>query len=358
MQIRWMKDHEPELFEKTAYFLSVPDYIAYRMTGIMAIDPSNMGINQLGNIRAGAYDPQLLAFAGIREEQLPKIQPSGTPIGKLIPVAAAELGLSESVLLVAGAHDQYAVALGAGACQKDDILIGTGTCWVVTRISDRADFASGLSQSVAAAPGLWGSLCALSSGGVCLDWLRKNILSDGAGEGIGYEQLGREVACRAAAKDGLFFYPFTGFAADGTFFKKGTFSGMDLSHDKYHLARAVMEGVAYQILWMLECFQAQPQALRLTGGAVKSRLWCQMVADMSGLPVKIPETADLGCVGAAILAGIGSGIYGDAQQGYARMAIREETILPDPSQSTMYRRQEKLYRQLAGQLLPMTYLFQ
>ena len=358
MQIRWMKDHEPDLFDKTAYFLSVPDYMSYRLTGIAAIDPSNMGINQLGDIRSGAYDAELLAFAGIRAAQLPKIQPSGTSIGCLTAEAAAALGLSEQVVLVAGAHDQYAVALGAGACEKDDILIGTGTCWVVTRISDQPDFASGLSQSVAAAPGMWGSLCALSSGGVCLDWLRKSILSDGAGQSPSYEQINEEVACREAAKDGLFFYPFTGYARDGAFFKKGTFAGMDLSHDKYHLARAVMEGVAYQILWMLEGFHAAPKTLRLTGGATKSRLWCQMVADMSGLPVTIPETADLGCVGAAILAGVGCGIYEDARQGYARMAIPEETILPDPGRTAMYQKQEKLYRQLAGQLHPIAHLFQ
>ena len=354
LQICRMRRREPELFEKTAYFLSVPDYIAYRLTGIAAIDPSNVGINQLGDIRRGVYDSQLLGFAGITEAQLPKIQPSGTPIGHLTADAAAALGLPEQVLLVAGAHDQYAVALGAGACEKEDILIGTGTCWVVTRISDRPDFDSGLSQSVAAVPGLWGSLCALSSGGVCLDWLRKNVMT----ATDTYERLNEEAACREAAKDGLFFYPFSGYAADGTFFKKGTFSGLDLSHDKYHLARAVMEGVAYQILWMLEGFHAAPKTLRLTGGATKSRLWCQIVADMAGLPVTIPDAADMGCVGAAILAGVGCGIYENTRQGYGCMAIPEQQLQPDPKRTEMYRNQEKLYRRLAGQLLPMAHLFQ
>ena len=358
MQIRWMRDHEPALFSKTAHFLSVPDYMAYRLTGQLAIDPSNMGINQLGDIRSGDYDPKLLAFAGIKKEQLPDIQPSGTPIGKLTPEAAAALGLTTDVTVVAGAHDQYAVALGAGACKNNDILIGSGTCWVVTQISDQADFASGLSQSVAAVPGLWGSLCALSSGGVCLDWLRKNLASDGAGEPLGYEQINREVSTRSAARDGLFFYPFTGYATDGKFFKKGTFSGMDLSHDKFHLARAVMEGVVYQILWMLEGFSAKPAELRLTGGATKSRLWCQMLADMSGLPVRIPETADLACVGAAILSGVGCGIYENGAEGYACMAVTEQTLLPDLNQTAMYQQQMKIYRQLANQLLPIKELFQ
>lgn len=154
--IRWMRDHEPENFQKTAWFLSVPDYISAKMTGIPAVDLSDAGINQLTDIRKGAYDEELLRFAGIREEKLPQIVHSGEVIGTLTEAAAAELGLTTEVVLVAGAHDQYAVALGAGAVKTGDILIGSGTCWVVTAIGDKPDFDSGLSQSVAAVPGKWG----------------------------------------------------------------------------------------------------------------------------------------------------------------------------------------------------------
>ena len=87
----------------------------------------------------------------------------------LSPEAAKELGLNPDCVLVSGAHDQYAVALGAGAVNDGDILIGSGTCWVVTAIGSKPDFQSGLAQSVAASEGMWGSLRSLSSGGVCLD---------------------------------------------------------------------------------------------------------------------------------------------------------------------------------------------
>ena len=169
LQIRWIKDNEPENFQKTAMFLSAPDYIAYKMTGIAALDPSNIGINQLGDIVIGSYDSQILQFAGIHEKQLPKIISSGSVIGHLTMEAAKELGLSQECVLVSGAHDQYAVALGAGAVKDGDMLIGSGTCWVVTCIKDNPNFDSGLSQSVSAVPGKWGSMCELSSGGICLD---------------------------------------------------------------------------------------------------------------------------------------------------------------------------------------------
>lgn len=177
-----MKDNEPELFQKTAMFLSVPSYISYHMTGVAACDLSDAGIDQLADIRRGAYDEALLAYAGISAEQLPKLVRSGDRIGQLTPQAAQALGLTTDCVLVAGAHDQYAVALGAGAVRPGDILIGSGTCWVITAIGDAPDFSSGLSQSVAAVPGLWGSLRSLSSGGVCLDWLRKFVAVGSDGE--------------------------------------------------------------------------------------------------------------------------------------------------------------------------------
>lgn len=352
MQIRWMKDHEPELYEKTHMFLSVPDYIAYKMTGIPAIDLSDIGINQLGNISQGCYDPEILQFAGISQDQLPKILRSGEVIGTLTEQAAAELGLTTDVVLSAGAHDQYAVALGAGACKAGDILIGSGTCWVITCIGDRSDFDSDLSQSVAAVPEKWGSLWSLSSGGVCLEWLRRNIALSADGAQIDYDTFNREASQRKAAEDGLFFFPFAGRSTLDKPFKKGSFVGLDLSHDRFHMARAIMEGVAFQIVWMLDAFRTKPSkdGLILAGGASKSELWCQMVADIANLPVRIPEVADLGCVGAAVLAGVGCGIYRDAQEGCKKLSVGERIIYPNPQKAKCYAALHEEYKRIAEAL--------
>ena len=346
MQIRWMKDNEPENFQKTAMFLSVPDYIAYKMTGVAALDLSNIGINQLGNIVEGEYDPQILAFAGITKKKLPEIIPSGKVIGKLTESAAKELGLSTDCVLVSGAHDQYAVALGAGAVNDGDILIGSGTCWVVTAIDSKPNFQAGLAQSVAACEGKWGSLWSLSSGGVCLEWLRKNLCD------VSYDLINEEGAKRKAAEDGLFFYPFAGKSAESKHFSRGSFVGMDLSHDRYHLARAIMEGVVFQIVWAMEQFSAKPseEGLILSGGAAKSPLWRQLVADISGLPVRIPEAPDLACVGAAILAGLGSGVFADTNEGYQRLAVSTATIQPDLKKTEQMKKYYEEYKTCAAAL--------
>jgi len=350
MQIRWMRQQEPELFKKTAMFLTVPDYISLKMTGIPAVDLSDAGINQLIDIRKGDYDDTLLQFAGITRTQLPKLVHSGDVIGPLTATAAKELGLTENCLLVAGAHDQYAVALGAGATKAGDILIGSGTCWVVTAICDAPSFSAGLSQSVAAVPGKWGSLLSLSSGGVCLDWLRRSMASPE--QPIGYEELNTRIAQVKAAEEGLFFYPFSGKCREGVNFQKGSFVGLDLSHDKFHMARAVMEGVAFQAQWMMESFSTKPSAegLKLAGGASKSSVWSQITADITGLPVRIPEVADLACVGAAILAGTGCGIFTDAAEGYCRLAVQERVLYPNPQQAAIYAPLVKTYRQGAEAL--------
>jgi len=352
IESRWMRDNEPELFEKTAMFLSVPDYISMKMTGIPAVDMSDAGNNQFANIRTGCYDPEILKFSGVTEAQLPKLVHSGDVIGNLTEEAAKAMGLSTDCVLVAGAHDQYAVALGAGALHNGDILIGSGTCWVVTAIGDEPAFETGLAQSIAAVPGKWGSLLSLSSGGVCLEWWRKNLTVAADGSQIPFDVINEEVAKRKAAEDGLFFYPFSGNAAPDRRFQKASFIGLDLSHDRFDIARAIMEGVAFQALWMMESFKTKPssEGLKLAGGASKSALWCQMVADIANLPVRIPEVADLACVGAAIMAGTGCGIYPNVEEGYKRLAVRERVIHPDPANAAKYAPLYAEYKQKANLL--------
>lgn len=354
LEILWLSRHEPEVFEKAAYFLSVPDYVSAKMTGIPAVDLSDAGINQLADIQKGIYDSKILKFIGIREEQLGKIVHSGEVIGPLTREAALELGLTEHTVLVAGAHDQYAVAVGAGCNQAGDILIGTGTAWVVTALSKEIDFTNGFSQSASAVRGLWGSLVSMTTGGVCLEWFRKNLALGEQEEPLSYERINDMAEKSGTGARGVTFYPyFTGCSfplRERT--SKATLLGMDLSHDRFDVARAILEGVAFQIVWILESFREKfpTSSLKLAGGATKSPLWCQIIADISGLPVRVPAVADLACVGAAVLAGMGSGVFGDAREGYQCLAVEEREILPDPEHVKAYARLFASYKRGAEEL--------
>ena len=354
LEVRWLRDNEPEVFEKTYKFLSVPDFVSMKMTGKCAVDFSNAGINQTVNIRKKEYDGELLKFMGVGEDKLPTLVNSGEIIGNLTKNAAEELGLSESTVLVAGAHDQYAVALGAGATKDGDILIGSGTCWVVTAISKEANFESGLAQSRSAVPGLWGSIRSLATGGVCLEWLRKNIAKSDADGEIDYDTLNREAEGLAAAEDGLFFVPFSARASKSVF-KKATFTGLDMSHNRFHLARAVMEGVAFQIMWIMESFKRRPSkdGILLSGGASKSHLWTQILADIAGEPIRISDIPDLACVGAAMLAGVGAGIYKDFDEASRKFSHNETVVNPNPEKSAVYKSLFEKYKKQADMLIEM-----
>ena len=358
MQIAWLRKNEPETFAATDRFLSVPDYIAARLTGEAVLDLSDAGINQLADIRTGEYDPAILAFAEIDVTRLGRIQPSATPIGYLTSAAKQELGFTENVLVVTGAHDQYALALGAGLTGAGDTMIGSGTAWAITSLADEPHFETRFDQSVSAVSGKWGSMISLTCGGTCLDWLRNNVaLTLPNTEQIPFSVIDQEAARRDPGANGLMFFPYFYGAAyplkqDRC---KAAFIGLDRMHDRFDMARAVMEGVSFQIDWALERFRAHlgHGKLCFAGGAAKSALWTQMMADITGECLHIPNVADLSCVGAAMMAAIGYGAFVNAEEAFREMGVGERLVEPDPVRVEQYRELAVTFRTRAQVLCAM-----
>ena len=342
MQLYRMKRENPGIFASATYFLSVPDYISAKLTGIPAIDISNAGINELTDIKNRVYDKKILDFIGVREEQLPKLVVSGTPIGKLTKAAAEVLGLNENVILCAGAHDQYAVAQGAGICEAGDAIIGTGTAWVVTALQNEPDFESGYPQSLSATEGKWGTVLSITTGGVCLEWFRKNVVGT-EDHPLDFDTINRLAAeCDTPGVGGLRFFPyFTGAGnpvADPNC--KGTFLGIDLSHGKAHIIRAIMEGVACQIVWAMQVLSERHpiERLMIAGGATKSPVWLQIIAEIAGRELYVSDVADLACVGAGMLAGVGCGMFADNQEAAKAMRPEQHIVKPDPQHAEAYKK--------------------
>jgi len=356
LQLRWLKKNEPDIFARADFFLSVADFIAAKMTGIPAVDLSNAGINELTDIKNACYDPRLLGFLGITEEKLPKLIRSAEAIGPLTEAAAEALGLTTKTVLVAGAHDQYAVAAGANLTEAGDVLIGSGTSWAITAISDRPHFDAELRVSIPTVPGRFGALTSLSSGGLCLEWLRKQVISPDGEQLLSFADMDRACESAKAAETGLYFFPFEGKLTEGKeddpSSDRGVFAGLSLSHDRYDMARAVMEGVAFQAAWLLDTYfdLHSVNRLILAGGAAKSPFWSQLLADIVGKPLVLPHLSDLACVGAAILAGVGIGRYATVEEGYRSMGIPETVLLPDPERASRYQSAFAAYRRKAAAL--------
>ncbi|NLJ40733.1 MAG: hypothetical protein GX352_03875 [Clostridiales bacterium] len=358
LQIAWIRENEPEIFSRTDKFLSVPDYISAKLTGRAALDLSNAGINQLADIVKGSYDKDILDFIEIEEEKLGEIIPSGEPIGYLTQEAKEELGLTGNVMFCSGAHDQYAALIGSGAINSGDMLLGTGTAWVLTMLTDSPNFGDNLSQSVSAIPGKWGSLVSLPTGGISLDWLLKNVVNKDINiEKLTYKELDAQVALRHPGSGGLMFFPYfmgAGYPLfDGS--SKASFIGLDLSHDRIDMARAVMEGIAYQTIWPISAFDQRykDSSLKISGGATKSNIWLKIVANIVNRPISVPEIPDLTCIGAAMLAGLGGGLFSSPDEAFDALGVGERVIEPDLEDSAKYTELFKLYKDRAKMLSDM-----
>ncbi len=343
LQILWLKQNRPDIFRSCAKFLSVPGYLTLRLTGRAAVDRSNAGVEQLLDVRMGRWSEPVLELLELDERRLADLVDAHESVGTLTAEAAQALGLAQNVIVATGGHDQYCAALGAGAVSRNDRLIATGTAWAMIAAL-HAPPAAGTSIAAVSrhvVPGLWGALLSLDGGGASLEWLRNALKLVNAGAPIPLEQVNYLAASSPAGAEGLLFYPYFRGAEYplGLQNAKAGFSGLRYAHNAGHMARAVMEGVACQAVWMLEAFgQEADGEIILTGGASKSELWTEIVADITGRTLSLPAVTEAGCAGAAALAGTAAGLYASPVQGAELLSGKCRCIHPGPNR--------EIYRQV------------
>lgn len=342
-KMRWLREEQPELFQKTAYFVSTLEFMNYRLCGHFVIDPTNAAIRQLLDIHTGQWDPEILDFIGISTDRLPEIRSVGQAVGHLTPAAAKELGLSANVQVFNGAHDQYCAALGAGAVHIGDMLLATGTTWVVLGVTDQLMFTpSHIAPGIHPVKGRYGAMASLVSAGSALKWYR-NIV------GENFAKIDEQAALRTRSASDLLFYPYlcgAGFP-HGKPEIRGALTGLDLHHDKYDIARALMEGVAFETALTLEQFSAQGMGvhrLMMTGGASKSLLWSQLVGYITGCEIYRMKEPDTGCIGASMIAAVGCSAFQSYEEASASMVHAELLPLPDADLPGFYHEKSARYR--------------
>jgi len=342
--IAWFRRHCPAQFAAAERFLFVNDFIGCRLTGQLCMDPSDASITQLMNIAAGDWDERLLEVAGIERRQLSPIQPSGVIVGRITQEAAAATGLPQDTLVVNGAHDQYCAAVGAGVTWPGRVLLSCGTAWVLLTVPE--NLATGLSSGMAisrhAVEGRWGAIRSLGGVGASLEWLLDHVWG-GAGAGKKRERLYDAIDDAAArtppGAGGVLFLPMAGGHAASYGPAGGGFLNLAISHTRDHLARAIMEGTACELRWAVDEMQAtgiEVAELTMVGGAAKSPVWPQIVADILHVPVTVPSLKDAATRGAAILAGVGAGCFSDAEAGFAAWRGPENRLSPTVAHRQFY----------------------
>ena len=341
--IAWLRENCPKEFAATERFLFVNDFVVERLTDRRCTNPSDAGITQLMNLDTGDWDEQLLAFSGAERDQLSPLQPSGYPVGTLTPEVANATGLDPDLVVVNGAHDQYCAAVGAGVTRPGQVLLSCGTAWVILAVPEDKEKAldSGMAVSRHAVEGRWGAIRSMGGVGTSMEWLLDNVWSgkENSGRARLYDAINRAVGHSRPGADGLYFCPLAGghgvaFARTG-----GGFLGLSLAHTRADMARAVMEGIAYELRWVIQEIRDAGLGvadLTMVGGAAESEVWPQIVADITALPVTLPSSKQAAGRGAAILAAVGAGQFGDPEEGFSAFGSEATRLLPDADRQSLY----------------------
>ena len=330
VKIRWLRENRPDIFNSTCKYLTTMDYINFKLTGRYVIDPTNASITQLMNTARKEWDKDILGFLDIGSDKLPELLPTGSVVGKLTGNAAGILGLDINTTVINGGHDQYCAAIGAGAFNDGDIILSTGTAWVVLAISDKLDFdeVTNISIGPHTIEGLWGALTSIPTAGLAMEWFREKlglrISEQGTLEAETFREIDIKAAGRLDSARNLLFYPcFSGKGFPNWSLKsRASLLGLSLEHDCYDIARAIMEGVAFEMKYVLEGYKKSGYAvnsLRIMGGATRSDLWMDIIAntvECSAIRFKEPNIA---CLGAAIIAGAASVVFKDYTDGFRKI---------------------------------------
>ena len=298
------------------------------LTGLDAIDPTNAAMRQIYNVEKNCWDKLLLDTVGLTEEELPPVLPTGTLVGGLTEEAAAETGLKAGIPVFNGAHDQYCASIGAGAVHDGDMLLSAGTTWVLMGVSKKPLFTqSYIAPGKHPVEGLYGAIASLICSGASLQWFKNNFLPED------FDEMNREVAQRKEKTKDLMFFPYLAGAnypiwnADA----KGAFTGIGLEHDRFDFARALMEGVAFGVRRASEDFRkngTEIKTITMMGGAAKSDVWIQMIADITGAQILRLNQGEVCALGAAVIAACGAGFYKTYEEAAKAMVHVEKVFEP------------------------------
>jgi sugar (pentulose or hexulose) kinase len=329
---------DPEQFAAASWFCDTAGYLNAWLTGTPVMDANVGGITQLTNAGTASWDEEILEVIGVATARLPRIAPPGSGIGLLTTRAAAALGLGRDVVVGAGAQDQYCAALGAGAIDDGDILVSTGTAWVMLAVADAPykDPAQGIGSGRHLVPDRWGHFGEVSNGGVSIEWALR-LLNLGNDAPLAVADLDPLLESATRGADGLSFFPFFDGTSpfDSLETSCGSLLGLSLHHDHRHLLRAVAEGVVMAMRILLDRYRCSigvelnPKTLVVVGGATRSPTWMQLLADTLGADILVSCEADAACLGAAILAATAAGHVVDTRVGAERMASPRTTVSAD-----------------------------
>lgn len=349
----WFQQEKPEIYEKTYKFLQSNSYIGYKLTGVMSQDLSQgYGIHFFNN-ETCTYDRELAQKLGLSVDKVPDLYQCHEVIGTVTKKAAEETGLPEGIKVVAGGLDAACGTLGAGVYLKGQTQEQGGQAGGMSICVDHALSHPKLILSPHVVPGMWLLQGGTVGGGGTLKWFKQEF-----GQDLSFDDLTRQAAEIPAGSEGVTYLPFMAGERSPLWNPdaKGVYYGLGFDKTKAHLIRATLEGVAYSLEHNLRVAAeagAQVEELVAMGGAANSVLWTQIKADVTGKTMKIPTSDTATTLGAAILAGVGVGMYDSFEEAIKETIVITRVQEPNPKAHATYQKSMELYLKLIDALTPV-----
>jgi len=362
-KIAWVREHEPDIYRRTARVLLPKDYVRYRLTDSFFSEVSDASGTSLFDVGQRRWSDEMLQAVGVPRSWLPEVTESPVVSAHVSPSAARETGLLAGTPVVGGGGDQAAQAVGTGIIAEGVVSVTIGTSGVVFAASDtyRVEPQGRLHAFCHAVPGMWHLMGVMLSAGGSFRWYRDAL---GGQEQSQAAQTGRDpydLLTGAAAEvppgcEGLIFLPY--LTGERTPYPdpnaRGVFFGLTLRHSKAHLTRAVLEGVSYGLRDSLELMRDLGLTIaqvRASGGGARSPLWRQILADIFEAEIATVNVTEGAAYGAALLAAVGAGVY-DSVAEACQVAIQVTgSTRPGPA-SAVYADYYPCYRALYPALAP------
>ena len=366
LKIMWLRKHAPKALENARHFLMMPGLLSLKLSGEMSIDPTIASTTMAWDLARNTWSQKLLDLVPADASLFPRVVEPGGIIGQVTHSASRQTGIPAGVPVIAAGHDTQFAPVGAGA-RRNELVLSSGT-WEIPMIrSDRfrataASFRNGLIAERDSRKGLLNPQLLMMGSGV-LEWIRKHFFAHLADDPRAYDKMIRAAAKVPAGAGGVMLLPSfikgTGpTASNGTL---GTVLGLTLATSPAQVYRAALEGLSFQLRHAIEILSAATGAdasgasarrIRVVGGGAKNKLWNQLRADVTGLPVIAMKQAEATVLGAAIVALAGTGNIPSVQHGQKTMLRGQTTYRP----STNRRRYAELweaYARVPGALSPV-----
>jgi len=351
----WIRDRERGVYRRTKFFGHANTYVVARLTGRIAMDKSNASLTGLARMgREERFSARLVERFGLDGGKLPEVLPSAAVAGCVTARAARATGLPRGTPVVMGAGDAPAAAFGAGLAHGDKIfcVAGSSDCAVLATSTPPTD--SRFANCAYCVEGAWVSIATQTSTGAAVAWFARSLLPPGAGA-ADVERVARGSAPGAG---GVIFLPYLQGERTPHWdpLARGVFFGMSLATGRSEAARAVLEGTALGLREAIEALEAsygrRGARMFAVGGSTRNRLWMQIKASALNRPIHVLEFQEFSTLGAALLAGLGTGVYKSASSAFRATAAlrRYRTVHPVPGWRRLYAEAYPVYRRLYGSL--------